>query len=98
MNSTKTNISSNEITKVFTASDDNIVSIYICNTSDLSCNITIWISSSTTTPVDGERIEYKMILYPSGILERGGIPIIKNENIYVQCDKGQIDVRVCGIY
>ena len=92
----KTHITTTESVLAFTAEVDCVASIYLCSTGDVCAESTIWIGSGVA-PADGERIECGTRLTTGNVLERGGIPLVAGEKVFVQLAAGAADVRVCGV-
>ena len=92
----KTQVTGTAQTLVFTAEVDCVASIYLCSTGTDAAQATLWISSGAA-PANGERIEYGTTLAVGNVLERGGIPLVAGEKVFVQLTAGAVDVRVCGV-
>ena len=90
-------VNTTTVTNVFTATADCVASVYVCNTGQEDLALTLWISSADV-PSDGERVEHGAVVPPGGILERGGMPLAKDEKVYFQATvETGADVRVCGV-
>ena len=92
----KTQVTGTAQTLVFTAGVDCVASIYLCSTGTDAAKATLWIGSGAA-PANGERIEYGIALVSGDTLERGGIPLVAGEKVFVQLASGTVDVRVCGV-
>ena len=60
---------------VYTCPDETfaVVTVNVCNRGATAANIRIAISSSSTSPANGEWIEYDVSLAAKGVLERTGL-------------------------
>ncbi len=71
-------------------------SINICNRNVEAATVRIALSS-TSTPVDGEYIEYGMLIISNGILERTGLILDAGKNVVVYSDIANISVVIYGV-
>jgi len=60
------------------------VNILLCNRSGNSVNATVWlVPNGTSTPANQHLIEATTPIDPYQILERGGIPLVAGDQIFV---------------
>lgn len=74
--------------------DASVLTINVCNRNNVDVRISIAISVSATTPLDGEYIEYETTILGKGILVRTGVVVSPGQ--YVIVDSSSMNVAaVC---
>lgn len=72
-----------------------VATVSLCNTSATAITVRLALSVSST-PVDGEYIEYDVSIPAGGVLERGGIVLAATQNIVVRSSATGINATVWG--
>lgn len=85
-------------TTIYTVPASNVcaLTINVCNRGSTVTTVRIALSS-TTTPTDGEWIEYDFTIPANGVLERTGIILGAGQNIVVFTPSSNVSVVIFGI-
>ena len=74
-----------------------IVSLNVCNKSNVSAFISVAVGTTVNTINNNEYIEYNLELKPKGVLERSSIALAVGQHIIVKSDQDLVNAVVWGI-
>jgi hypothetical protein len=78
-------------------SDAAMVSVNICNKNNREVKINLSISTSATSPGNGEYIEYETTILGKGVLTRTGIMVSPGQYIVVESSREYVNATCWGI-
>jgi len=86
----QTNITTTSLTAIYSgvpAGKTATVNILICNAANYAATITLALTTSSVGSLSASQyIEYKAILAPFEVMERGGIVLAAGQYVYIQAD------------
>jgi capsular polysaccharide biosynthesis protein len=86
----------NQAVYVNNYTDAAVVSISVCNRNHLATRISIANTTSETSPVNAEWIEYDVEILGKGVLERTGIIVSPNHFLVVKSTLANVNAVVWG--